>query len=74
MLAGLTVRVSEIGKTGAAMIDGGPQDLPCRPGQRSRLPASESAAPPRGMQPRPEQRLAGIDVAYSGDSALVEKE
>ena len=74
MLPGCAVRIPEVGKARAAMVDSIPQHFRCRPRQGACLsPAERVAAPPR-IQAGVEQDFTGVNVADTGDPALVQKE
>ena len=72
-IADLAAGLHMVTQTCAAILDGAPQH--CTDGGDKPLgaPAANRAGLAARRQPGPEQRLAGIDIADTGDKLLVEK-
>ena len=73
MLSGCAVRIPEIGKARAAVVDRSLQHFPCGTSQCGCVSRAERVAAPLRMQAGAEQHFAGVNVAHTGDPALVQK-
>lgn len=70
---GFSIGADEIGKTGAAMPDGCPQDLSYGSDETCCLRQIQCTTTARWMDLRQEQCFTGIDVSHSRNTALIQE-
>jgi hypothetical protein len=72
--AARAVHVAVVVYRGALGVDSGVQRLDDRLAQRLDLSPAQRPDRPQRVDPRPEQRLVGVDVAHAGHALLVQEE